>query len=79
MHTDRCDRSAGNLEVNSPAFLTDVNVFSADWSAGLVSVFLTSDVNLFLAEFVAGAWREVGGKGRLLVLSFPSDALLLVW
>ena len=34
---------------------------------------------LFLAEIFAGAWREVGGEGRLLVLSFPSDALLLVW
>lgn len=30
---------------------------------------------------VAGAWRELGGEGRLLLvlLSFPSDALLFVW
>jgi hypothetical protein len=76
---NRCGGSAGDLELNSPAFLTDINVFSVDWTAGLISVFLTSDVNLFLAEFFAGAWREVGGEGRLLIVSFPSDALLFVW
>jgi hypothetical protein len=73
------DVSSSVLVVYGSAFFTDVNVFSARRTSGLVSIFLASDVYLFLAEFFAGAWREVGGEGRLLILSFPSDAVLLAW
>jgi len=74
------DVGSGVLVVSyRSAFLTDIDVFSAGWTSGLVSIFFTGNVYLFLAEFFAGAWREVGGEGRLLILSFPSDALLLVW
>lgn len=71
--------SSGVLVFYGTAFFTDVYLFSVRWTSGLVSIFLASDMNFFLTEFFAGAWREVGGEGRLYKLTFPSDALLFAW
>lgn len=85
--------SVGEFDVNvgrgvlvfyGSAFLLKIDFLAAAWSwcVDVISVLFAGDVNFFLSILLvafAGAWRELGGEGRRLLLSFPSDALLFVW